>query len=154
MNQLLTGGRPPLALAKDCCYRDISTLAEDIQRMQRQKSELEANYNQAIKAQTHALDEVARLKEQNEKLTRELNDIKDVALSVESEANLSLDALYKRNTALKSKLNEAKKRIDELESQIDSNGYIGGSKDIKAANVQIKLLKEQLESEKNKGDFN
>lgn len=151
---MLAGGRPPIALAKDCCYRDISTLAEDIQRMQRQKSELEANYEQAIKAQTHALDEVAQLTEQNAKLTKELNDIKDVALSVESEANVSLDALHKKCTVLKMKLNDSKKRIQDLESQIDSKGYTtGGSKDIKAANMQIKFLQEQLQSVKNKGKF-
>lgn len=155
LNQLLTGGRPPLALAKDCCYRDISTLAEDIQRMQRQKSELEANYEQAIRAQTHALDEVTRLTQQNEKLTKELNDIKDVALSVESEANVSLDVLHKKCTALKLKLNDSKKRIQDLELQIASNGSTtGGSKDIKAANLQIKFLQEQLQTVTNKGEFN
>lgn len=154
MNQLLTGGRPLSALAKDCCYRDISSLAEDIQRLQRQKSEIEANYELAINAQSHALEEVARLKEQNNKLTKELNDIKDVALSVESEANDSLDALYKRNTALKLKLNDSKKRIHELESQINSVGLGGGTKDLKAANMQIEFLQEQLQSLTNKGMFN
>lgn len=151
MNQLLAGGRPPLALAKDCCYRDISTLAEDIQRMQRQKSELQANYDQAIKAQTHALEEVAQLREENEKLSKELHDIKDVALSVETEANVSLDALYKRNTALKLKLNDSKKRIQDLEAQLNSIGSTGSSKDLKAANLQIKFLQEQLQTVTNKG---
>ncbi|XP_031640982.1 centrosomal protein of 135 kDa [Contarinia nasturtii] len=150
LNQLLAGGRPISALAKDCCYRDISSLAEDIQRLQRQKSEIEANYEQAIKAQSHAHDEVTLLKEQNEKLAKELNEIKDVALSVETEANVSLEALYKRNTTLKHKLNDSKKRIQELESQIDAIGGSGGTRDLKAANIQIKFLQEQLQSVTNK----
>lgn len=148
---MLAGGRPISALAKDCCYRDISSLAEDIQRLQRQKSEIEANYQQALKAQSHAHDEVARLKEHNSNLTKELNDIKDVALSVESEANVSLEALYKRNTALKHKLNESKKRIQELESEMNAIGGSGGTRDLKAANMQIKFLQEQLQSVTNKG---
>lgn len=150
MNQLLTGGRPVLALAKDCCYKDISSLAEDIQRLQAQKSQIEAKYEQAIKGQETILHENDRLKEQNEKLAKELNDIKDLALSVESEANVSLDALYKRNTALKLKLNEAKKRIHDLETQIGSIEG-AGTKDIKTANMQIHFLQQQLQALTDKG---
>lgn len=139
-----------LALAKDCCYRDISSLAEDIQRLQAQKSQIEAKYEQTIKGQETYLYENDRLKEQNEKLSKELNDIKDLALSVETEANVSLDALYKRNTALKLKLNEAKKRIHELETQIGSVEG-DGAKDIKTANMQIRFLQQQLQALTDKG---
>lgn len=140
-----------MALAKDCCYRDISSLAEDIQRLQAQKSQIEAKYEQAIKTQETILEENRHLQEQNNKLAGELNNIKDLALSVESEANVSLDALYKRNTALKLKLNEAKKRMQEMESQIGSV-EAGGAKDIKTANIQIKFLQEQLQSVTDKGE--
>lgn len=139
-----------LALAKDCCYRDISSLAEDIQRLQAQKTQIEAKYEQTIKGQETYLYENDRLKEQNEKLSKELNDIKDLALSVETEANVSLDALYKRNTALKLKLNEAKKRIHELETQIGSVEG-DGAKDIKTANMQIRFLQQQLQALTDKG---
>lgn len=147
---MLAGGRPVSALAKDCCYRDISTLAEDLQRLQKQKAQCEANYEQALKGQKHALDEIARLKEDNEKLSHELKQIKDVALSVESEANLSLDALHKSNTSLKLKLHESKKRIHELESHLCLTGEYD-SKDLKEANMKIKFLKEQLRSVSEKG---
>lgn len=147
---MLSGGRPISALAKDCCYRDISSLAEDLKRLQRQKSQCEANYEQAMKGQNHALAEIQRLKDENEKLSKELASMKDLALSVESEANLSLDALHKRNVALKTKLNESKKRIQELESNL---GYCNesGVEDLKTANAQIKFLQEQLQSAANKG---
>lgn len=152
---MLSGGRPISALAKDCCYRDISSLAEDLKRLQRQKSQCEANYEQAIKDQNHALDEIQRLKDENGKLSMELSNMKDLALSVESEANLSLDTLHKRNVALKSKLNESKKRIQELESNLgicnESGG--GGGKDLKTARAQIQFLQQQLQSASNKGIY-
>lgn len=146
---MLSGGRPISALAKDCCYRDISSLAEDLKRLQRQKSQSEASYEQAMKGQNHALAEIQRLKDENEKLSREVASLKDLALSVESEANLSLDAMHKRNVALKSKLNESRKRIQELESNLGSCNESGD--DLKTANAQIKFLQEQLQSAKNKG---
>lgn len=148
---MLAGGRPVSALAKDCCYRDISTLAEDLQRLQKQKAQCEANYEQAIKGQKHALGEIDRLKDDNEKLSHELKQIKDVALSVESEANLSLDALHKSNTSLRLKLHESKKRIHELESQMCLTGEYD-AKDLKEANMNIKFLKEQLRSVSEKGE--
>lgn len=152
LNQLLAGGRPISALAKDCCYRDISSLAEDVQLLQREKSKIQANYDQAIKNQNLARQEIDYLKEQNDKLNKELNDIKDVALSVETEANSSLDVLYKRNTALKLKLNEAKKRVEQLESHIGFNGE-GSVKDLKTANMKIQFLQEQLKNVSEKGKF-
>lgn len=150
MNQLLCGGRPISALTKDCCYRDISSLAEDVHQLQREKSKIQAKYDQAIKSQNNALQEIAHVREQNEKLTEELNNIKDVALSVESEANVSLENLYRRNTALKLKLNDAKKRVQELESKIGLNGE-GSVCDLKTANMKIKFLQEQLKNVSEKG---
>lgn len=147
MNQLLSGGRPISALAKDCCYRDISSLAEDLKRLQCQKSQCEANYDQAMKDQNHALQEIERLKDENGKLSKELASIKDLALSVESEANVSLHTLHKRNLALKLKLNESKRRIQELESNMSSCN----EPDFETTNTQIKLLQEQLKSSLNKG---
>lgn len=149
---MLSGGRPISALAKDCCYRDISSLAEDLKRLQRQKSQCEANYEQAIKDRSHALDEIQRQKDENEKISKELASMKDLALSVESEANVSLDSLHKRNVALKSKLNESKKRIQELESSLGLCSESGGN-EIKTANAQIKFLREQLQSASNKGEY-
>lgn len=147
---MLSGGRPVTALAKDCCYRDISSLAEDLKQLQRQKSQCEANYEQAITRHKHAIEEIERLKDENEKLTMELASIKDLALSVETEANLSLDTMHKRNMALKSKLNESKKRIQELELNCGPFNEFG-VKDLKTANAQIKFLQDQLKSASNRG---
>lgn len=151
MNQLLSGGRSITALAKDCCYRDISSLADDLKRMQREKSECEANYEQAIKKHRHTLTEIEHLKEENLKLSKEVAGIKDLALSVESEANRSLETMHKRNMSLKSKLNESNKRIQELELNLTHCNESDVS-DLKTAQAQIKLLQEQLKSVSNKGE--
>lgn len=140
---MLAGGRPIAALAKDCCYKDISTLVDDLNRLQRTKSECESNYEQAMK-------ELARLSNENENLSKELMDIRNIALGVESEANLSIDVLHKRNSLLKIKLIESKKRIVELESQL--NPYNESSVvNIKLANKQIKCLQEGLQRATHKG---
>lgn len=101
MNQLLVGGRPLAALEKDCCYRGIRTLADDVEQLQKEKSKIQAEYEEAIQNHHAAIDTIAVLKQQNQKITKELNDFKEIALSVESEANVSLETLHKRNTALK-----------------------------------------------------
>lgn len=101
MNQLLVGGRPLAALEKDCCYRGVRTLTDDIEQLQNEKSKIQAEYEEAIQNHHAAIDTIAVLKQQNQKITKELNDLKEIALSVESEANVSLETLHKRNAALK-----------------------------------------------------
>lgn len=98
MNHLLVGGRPPLALAKDCCFRGISSLTDDIQHLQKQKSKWQTDYEDMEK---QANDKIEILQLQNERLCKELNDLEEMALSVETEANSSLGTLHKLNIALK-----------------------------------------------------
>lgn len=101
LNQLLAGGRSSTALAKDCCYRGISTLTDDVERLQREKSEMQAEYEQTIDSQRESTSQVARLRQLNQKLAAELKSLRETALTVESEANKSIDILHKKNSALK-----------------------------------------------------
>lgn len=98
---MLIGGRPINALAKDCCYRGIKSIVEDVEQLQKEKSQIQAEYEEAIINYHAAIDTIAVLKQQHQKATKELNDLKEIALSVESEANVSLETLHKRNSALK-----------------------------------------------------
>lgn len=98
---MLAGGRPSTALAKDCCYRGISTLTDDVERLQREKSQMQVEYEQTIDSQRDNTTQLARLKQQNQKLTAELKSLRETALGVESEANKSIDALHKKNDILK-----------------------------------------------------
>lgn len=118
--------------------------------MQREKSECEANLEQAIGDQRHRLDEIEQLKDENGKLTREVAGIKDLALSVETEANRSLESMHKRNMSLKTKLNESNKRIHQLELGLSRCNDTDVT-DLKTTNTQIKFLQEQLRSATNKG---
>lgn len=105
MNQLLSGGRPSSALAQDCCYRGISALAKDIEQMQREKSQIQTEYEQSIKVQHDATQQLVRVREQNQKLTNDLISLRNTALNVESEANKTIDTLHQRNATLKVKNN-------------------------------------------------
>ena len=42
LNVLLSGGRPPIALAKDCCFRGVNNLQEDVQTLQKEKTNIQA----------------------------------------------------------------------------------------------------------------
>lgn len=101
LNNLLIGGRPPSALAKDCCYRGVGTLTEDMEEMQREKSKLQQQLENCLRNQHEAMERAMSLDEKNKKLMKELNDIEKVALSVETEANSSLSTLHKENLKLK-----------------------------------------------------
>lgn len=98
---MLAGGRPAAALAKDCCFRGISTLSGDVERLQREKSQMQAEYEQTIDSQRDNTSQIARLRQQNEKLTAELKSLRETALSIELEANKSIEVQHKKNAALK-----------------------------------------------------
>lgn len=101
MNNLLVGGRPSSALAKDCCYRGVGSLTEDVEMLQKEKSKMQTQLENCLRKQHEAMERAMALNEQNKKLTDELNDIERVALSVETEANNSLSTLHKQNVKLK-----------------------------------------------------
>lgn len=101
LNNLLIGGRPSSALAKDCCYRGVGTLTEDMEEMQREKSKLQQQLENCLRGQHEAMERAMSLDETNKKLMKELKDIEKVALSVETEANSSLSTLHKENLKLK-----------------------------------------------------
>lgn len=98
---MLIGGRPPTALAKDCCYRGVGSLTTDIEALQKQKSKLQLDVEESIRTQHEAMERAIYLQEKNQKLSNELDELKEVALSVETEANSTLETLHKRNTQLK-----------------------------------------------------
>lgn len=97
----MIGGRPSSALAKDCCYRGVGSLTEDIEILQKEKSQMQMQLENCIRHQHEAMERAMALNEQNKKLTDKLNNIEEVALSVETEANNSLSTLHKQNVKLK-----------------------------------------------------
>lgn len=116
LNHLLTGGRPASALGKDCCYRDVNHLADDIDVLQKEKLALQAQLKESISQQHEAMQRAMKLAERNEHLSKNLGEMEKIALSVESEANEKLLAKGKQYTKLEVRLGESLEKIALLEA--------------------------------------
>ena len=127
LNCLFIGGRPPSALAKDCCYKDVSKITEDVSVLQRDKMELQrklTEYHDGNETLHH------KWKEQKKKIIQleaYISEVSDAALFVEREANL--------------KIKNQNRDISELKENLTRSTADGKSK-------EIKLLKKTLK-EKN-----
>lgn len=129
LNSLLVGGRPVSALAKDCCYKDVSKISEDVSVLQRSKIELQSKVNE-YQAQVKDLQRSAK-KEKARIVSLEayIKEISTAALYVEREANLKIknqnrDILQlKENLSLSfgdyktKELKQMKKTLKEKEKQ-------------------------------------
>lgn len=106
LNDLLKGGRPPAALAKDCCYKNINTLNEDIDLLQREKMDsltrMRDYQEQMHEAKQRALD----LEKANRFLQKQLDELKEAALSVETQANNEIAQREQEVAKLKLQLKE------------------------------------------------
>lgn len=87
---LFVGGRPTAALAKDCCYKDVSKITEDVSVLQRHKIDLQ---KQLTEYQDRHENLHHKWKQQKTKITQleaYVREISDAALYVEREANLKI----------------------------------------------------------------
>lgn len=100
LNCLFAGGRPVNALAKDCCYRDVSKITEDVGKLQRDKIELQMKLSDCMVAQEKLVGKLNGVKKKNSELEAYINEIGTAALFVEKEANL--------------KIKDQKQKINEL----------------------------------------
>ncbi|KAH8405257.1 hypothetical protein KR222_000686 [Zaprionus bogoriensis] len=92
LNDMLAGGRPPAALAKDCCYKEVGALSQDIDLLQREKSELMLQVRQYQEKMHDAMQRALSIEEDKQKLQAHLNELKEAALQVEQQANAEIDA--------------------------------------------------------------
>lgn len=130
LNCLFVGGRPTSALAKDCCYKDVSKITEDVSVLQRHKIELQAKLTEYLdrNEQLHC-----KLKEQKEKVVRleaYVREISDAALYVEREANL--------------KIKNQNRDIADLKENISRNNDNCKSQELKSLK---RSLKEKIKQE-------
>lgn len=159
LNQLLIGGRPLSALAKDCCYRGVGALSEDMQELQKEKARLQQQLETCLRKHHDAMDRAIAVDQQNKQLTQQLNNIQEVALSVETEANTNLSTLHKQNVKLKAKVNEQQQLIDELEekvhamdeSLVEASDMARLRSAYREAKIEIKMLQSKLELLTGKG---
>ncbi|XP_017019530.1 centrosomal protein of 135 kDa isoform X2 [Drosophila kikkawai] len=92
LNDMLTGGRPPAALAKDCCYKDVGALSQDIDLLQREKSELMLQVRDFQDKMHDAMQKALGSEEEKRKLQTQLEELKEAALQVEEQANTEIEA--------------------------------------------------------------
>ncbi|XP_037806240.1 centrosomal protein of 135 kDa [Lucilia sericata] len=87
LNDLLAGGRPPAALARDCCYKNFNTLNEDIDLLQREKMDSLTRMREYQEQMHEAMQRALDLEKSNRSLQKQLEELKDAALMVETQAN-------------------------------------------------------------------
>ncbi|XP_017065747.2 centrosomal protein of 135 kDa isoform X1 [Drosophila eugracilis] len=92
LNDMLAGGRPPAALAKDCCYKEVGTLSQDIDLLQREKSDLMLQVRDFQDKMHDAMQRALDCEEDKRKLQTQLEELKEAALQVEQQANAEIDA--------------------------------------------------------------
>ncbi|XP_026833676.1 centrosomal protein of 135 kDa isoform X2 [Drosophila erecta] len=92
LNDMLAGGRPPAALAKDCCYKDVGALSQDIDLLQREKSDLMLQVREFQDKMHDAMQRALSSEEDKVKLQTQLEELKEAALQVEQQANAEIDA--------------------------------------------------------------
>lgn len=148
LNGLLIGGRPASALLKDCCYHGVVSLNTDLDALQKQKAEIHKKYEDTIRSQQGTMNRTVYLTEKNRILMKELAEIKEVALNAENDANQTLGTLHQKNTQLKLKLNEMKKRIVELEEKLRKY-----SREKLFSEKSDAIIEEQFERIKESGKF-
>ncbi|XP_055530632.1 centrosomal protein of 135 kDa isoform X2 [Wyeomyia smithii] len=120
LGALFAGGRPSVALAKDCCYRSVNTLSEDVQKLQAEKTSIQNKLASALESQQNASKKIQKLSERNKQLEHELKEIENVALNVESEANLHILDRDRQNSDLNVRLHQSNIRIKELEAMLEA----------------------------------
>lgn len=156
LRNLLTGGRPPQALAKDCCFKNVGALAEDVEQLQKDKVQQQIQLEESIKSQHEAMKRAMDLAEENNNLKQNIKKLADTALTVESQANLKLVERENFITELKIKLTESKNKIRELEYELsharhtDDKDYekISIKNDLKQAKDEIDDLKNSIKKYK------
>ncbi|CAD7005617.1 unnamed protein product [Ceratitis capitata] len=122
LNELLSGGRPPAALAKDCCFKDVRGLSEDIELLQREKSENLTKVREYQEQMHEAMQRALSLENRNKQLQRDLDELKEAAMAVETQANTEI---AQREHEFEVLQNELKKLRIKQEGSGDNRTQIG-----------------------------
>lgn len=143
LNCLFVGGRPTSALAKDCCYKDVSKITEDVSVLQRDKISLQAKLSEYLDRNENLHAKSKQQKEKILKLEAYIREISDAALYVEREANLKIKNQNRDIADLKENItrNSADFKSQELKSL---------KRTLKEKNQQEQKLNFEVEYLKNK----
>lgn len=127
LNDMLAGGRPPAALAKDCCYKEVGALSQDIDLLQREKSELMLQVRQYQEKMHDAMQRALSIEEDKRKLQAHLDELKEAALQVEQQANAEIDAR-------ELEVRQLQMELSQLRGEQKPKGHrLAGGQDVSAA---------------------
>ncbi|CAG9800822.1 unnamed protein product [Chironomus riparius] len=108
LSALFVGGRPVNALARDCCYKDVSKITEDISHLQKDKIELTTRLADNEERYEKLFQKWKIQKCTIKNLEDQLKEITEAALYVEKEANM--------------RIKNQNRNIAELKENLNSNG--------------------------------
>uniref|UniRef100_A0A1I8PKC6 Centrosomal protein of 135 kDa n=1 Tax=Stomoxys calcitrans TaxID=35570 RepID=A0A1I8PKC6_STOCA len=106
LNDLLGGGRPPAAVARDCCYKNIGAMNDDIDLLQREKMDCLTRMREFQEQMHEAMQRALDLEKSNRSLQKQLDELKEAALLVETEANQEISQREAEVEMLKSQLKQ------------------------------------------------
>lgn len=97
--------------------------------------------SEALDSQQSASKKIQKLSERNKQLEQELKEIENVALNVESEANLNILDKDRQNSDLQIRLQRSSMRIKELETLLDArtSGFTPTSSSASACSLDSTL---------------
>lgn len=100
LHKQLTGGRPVAALGRDCCYRGIDTLTEDMKLIQKQLIATKKELSESLEQQHEAKLRAIKLDEEKTKYARDLKEMEEFALAFQDEANAKISDYEKKQEHL------------------------------------------------------
>ncbi|XP_043584009.1 centrosomal protein of 135 kDa-like isoform X1 [Bombus pyrosoma] len=127
LKKMLEGGRPYLAVSKDCaCKKAESSFVmsnynidgNELKVLQQEKLELEQQLKEALNKQHDAMSQALKLADRNEELEKELRDIDHIALAVEADCNSAVKENNRRVSKLQEKLENVMARVHALEAEL------------------------------------
>lgn len=93
-------------MARDCCYKNFNTLNEDIDLLQREKMDSLTRLREYQEQMHEAMQRALDLEKANRSLQKQLDELKDAALSVETQANNEIALREAEVEILKQQLKE------------------------------------------------
>ncbi|XP_063979258.1 centrosomal protein of 135 kDa isoform X2 [Diachasmimorpha longicaudata] len=135
LRKLLEGGRPYLAVSKDCSCRQTEASCiqcnsnrktarggegswNEVKVLQQVKLNLEEQLKEALEKQHDAMSQAMKLAERNEELEKELRDIDHIALAVEADCNSTVKENNRRVSQLQERYETAMTKINHLENEL------------------------------------
>ncbi|KAJ6642911.1 Centrosomal protein of 135 kDa [Pseudolycoriella hygida] len=116
LHKQLHGGRPVAALGRDCCYRGIDTLAEDMKSLQKQLMVAKKDLSDSLEQQHEAKIQAIKLDEEKTKYAKDLKEMEEFTLKFQHEANEKIMEFEKKYEKVVEQLNESLRKINALET--------------------------------------